>query len=625
MCDEIQHRGPDSRGIFVDPSVGIGVQRLAVIDLHTGNQPVGNEDDSVIVVLNGEIYNYRELRRDLEKSGHQLRTEGDTEVIAHLYEDFGADLVQRLRGMFAFAVWDRRRRLLLLARDRLGKKPLYYCYRRGTLWFGSEAKAILQDPAVPRDVDLHAVDAFLHYQYVPEPRSAFAALRRIPPGHTLTWRDGEMLVTRYWKLSYRKQDLGPESELPERLRDSLLEATQLRLRSDVPVGAFLSGGIDSSAVVAAMARTSSGSVRTFSIGFVESRYDETRYARDVARRYSTEHEELIVEPSALELLPRLAWHYGEPFADPSAIPSFYLASLARSQVTVALTGDGGDEAFAGYPRHYAMQLLDLLARVPTPATRFAGSLSKRIGPGGRQGSSRYRLHRLAPAIHLQPVERYANWVAFFAETERRALYTSELRSSVAEGAALEVIRSPWFSSDADNAVDRLLDVDVQTYLPGALLVKMDIASMAHSLEVRSPLLDHEFMEFAARLPAHLKLDGRRGKRIFKEAMRPWLPDTVIDRPKQGFRVPLADWFRGPLRGLPEEVLLDPISTARGYFRPEQVRALIASHHDKRADNAERLWALIQLELWHRMWVDRVPGATGVSTESATPVSRDVRP
>jgi asparagine synthase (glutamine-hydrolysing) len=606
MCEVIEHRGPDSRGAFLDEGVGLGVQRLAVIDLETGDQPILNEDESVAVVLNGEIYNYRELREDLAARGHQFATRSDTEVIVHLYEEHGADCVARLRGMFAFALWDRSRRRLLIARDRLGKKPLFYAAHGDSLWFGSEAKAILQDAEVPRDVDLDAIDAFLHFQYVPHPKSAFAALRKLAPAHVLTWQDGKVEERRYWRLSYSQDDdYGSEAEMHERIREELLEATRLRLRSDVPLGAFLSGGVDSSAVVAAMARLSPRPVKTFSIGFDVAEWDETSHARKVADLFSTDHHEFKVRPQAMEVLPRLVWHYGEPFADQSAIPSFYLAELTRLHVTVALNGDGGDENFGGYSRYRVSRVADRLNWLPIPMARAVAAGMDRIGPGGHARTLRARIRRLSRALALEPHDRYAMWMAYFNERDRADLYTADMRAELPEPrTARSVIREPYLGSDARDEIDRLLDVDINTYLPGDLLVKMDIATMAHSLEVRSPLLDHRFMEMAARLPASLKLRGREGKAVFKDALRGWLPGSILDRPKMGFGVPIGDWFRGPLRDLPTDVLLDPRSLERGYFREQAIRSIIDRHRSGAEDTSNKIWALLQLELWQRTYVDR---------------------
>ncbi|MGI8596949.1 MAG: asparagine synthase (glutamine-hydrolyzing) [Thermoleophilaceae bacterium] len=605
MCQVIEHRGPDSRGAFLEGGVGLGIQRLAIIDLSTGDQPIYNEDGSVVVVLNGEIYNYRELRRSLEQRGHRFGTHTDTETIVHLYEEYGEACVEHLRGMFAFALWDRSRRELLLARDRVGKKPLFYSHRDGALWFGSEPKSILQDGAVPRDVDLGAVDCFLRLGYVPDPLSAFRALRKLPPAHTLTWRDGSIRTRRYWRLSYRSSEAPvSEAEMQESIREELLEATRLRLRSDVPLGAFLSGGVDSSAVVAAMVRESSARVKTFSIGFDVGAYDETAQAREVSRLLDTDHHELRVEARALDVLPTLVWQYGEPFADPSAIPSLYLAEMTRRHVKVALNGDGGDENFAGYERYHAYQVAHRLGWVPDSAARLGVRGLDRTGIAQRLAPAR-RLRWLLNALSTEPYERIVT-NSLFLEPERSELYTPELRESLdrePERPAASVLRDAYLSSDAETSVERYLDVDVQTYLAGALLVKVDIATMTHSLEVRSPLLDHRFMETAAALPASSKLDGSRTKRVFKDALRPWLPDHILDRPKMGFGVPLAAWFRGPLRHLPGGVLLDPRSTDRGMFREEGVRGLVERHVNGTEDNAERLWALIQLELWMRSYVD----------------------
>ena len=604
MCSVIEHRGPDSRGTFVGEGAGLGVQRLRIIDLATGDQPIYNEDESIVVVHNGEIYNYRELREPLIGAGHRFATQSDTEVIVHLYEDYGADCVRRLRGMFAFALWDRKRRTLLLARDRLGKKPLFYSRRDGTIWFGSEAKAILQDPEVDREVNLDAIDSYLHFQYVPHPLSAFASLEKLPPAHMLLWRDGRVEVERYWRLSYAPHSRLPsEEEAQELIRDKLLEATRLRLRSDVPLGAFLSGGVDSSAVVAAMAQQSAEPVKTFSIGFDVAAYDETAHAREVATRYGTDHHELRVEPNAVELLPKLVWHYGEPFADSSAIPSFCLAKITREHVTVALNGDGGDESFAGYNRYGGVRLADRVAGFPAPARTLLRTVSRALGSGSSETAFRSRLQRLTSSSSLPAHDRYSMWMAYFTESERERMYTPETRARLRGRSAPSVIKEAWLGSQARDRVNQLLDVDVQTYLPGDLLVKMDIASMAYSLEVRSPLLDHEFMELCAGLPGSWKLSGGTSKKLFKDALRPWLPDHVLDRPKSGFSVPIAAWFRGPLRDLPREILLDEESRVRGLFREQYVRDLIDQHLAGTRDNSSRIWALIQLELWFRTFVD----------------------
>src|SRR4051812_16641432 len=567
MSETLAHRGPDSRGLFADDGVAIGVARLAVIDVDGGDQPIASEDGAVVVVCNGEIYNYRELRDELEARGHRFSTRSDTEVIAHLYEELGDACVERLRGMFAFALWDRRSRRLLLARDRTGKKPLFYAQRGGRLWFASEPRAILLDEAVPRDVDHAAIDLYLHYQSVPAPLSAFAALRKLPPAHALTWQDGRMEIRRYWKLSYRDREPVPSGEEAcERIRAVLLEATALRLRSDVPVGAFLSGGVDSSAIVAAMSRLGGEPAKTFSVGFDVDAYDETAYARMVSERYATDHHELILDDTAFGQLPRMVWHYGEPFADSSAVATFALSELASRHVTVALNGDGGDESFGGYARH---------AR-PLPTA-----------PMERHHAER-RAHR------------------YFGEAERADIYAPEFADSVAANDWRAPVEEPYFACDSEDPCERVLAVDTEMYLPDDLMVKMDIATMAHSLEARSPFCDHELMELAAGLPMGLKVDENEPKALLKRAVRPWLPDGAIDRPKVGFAIPMEEWLR---RGVVAEVILDPRALDRGLFRRDRVETLVAEEREGRGDHGYRIWSLLMLELWFQTYVDR----TGIET------------
>lgn len=607
MCDSIEHRGPDSRGTFLEEGVGLGIQRLAIIDLETGDQPIFNEDDSVVVVLNGEIYNFVELRTQLERSGHRFRTNTDTEVIVHLYEEHGEECVEHLRGMFAFALWDKRRRRLLLARDRVGKKPLFYAIRGDTLWFASEPRAILCDEEVPRDVDLGAIDSYLRLGYTPDPLSAFAALRKLPPAHTLTWDGRVERVRRYWRLSYDSTFQGlAEPEQQELVREHLLEATRLRLRSDVPLGAALSGGVDSTAVVAAMAQVASGPIRTFSIGFDVKSYDETHHAAEVARHFGTEHEELRVEPEAVSVLPQLVWHYGEPFADASAIPTFYLSQLMRQHVTVALNGDGGDESFAGYDRYFFHDVVRRFEGVPAPLAAVAARVLGNFVDETAVRPAR-QARWLAEGINVPLAQRYAATMAQVPADLRRRLYTPALMRDLEREdspAPAEVFAALLARSDGGSQVERLLDVDIQTYLAGDLLVKVDIASMAHSLEMRSPLLDHRFMETAAALPSSAKFKGRASKRVLRDCIREWVPNGVLDRPKMGFSPPVAEWLRGELRDLPREVLLDSRARERGLFQESAVRGLIEEHHSGRANRSRALWTLLQLEFWFRTYIDQ---------------------
>lgn len=612
MCAVMEHRGPDSRGVFVQNGVGLGMQRLAIIDLAGGDQPIFNEDHTVALVMNGEIYNFQELREGLVRRGHRFSSRVDAEVIVHLYEEHGQDLVHQLHGMFAFAIWDERRQQLLCVRDRIGKKPLFWARRGSRIWFGSELRAVLQDPEIDRSVDPAALDAYLAFSYVPDPLCAFRGIHKLAPASSLVINRDSETIRRYWSLDFSKKiQSAPEAELAERLRGHIREATRIRLMSEVPLGAFLSGGIDSSAVVAAMAEQMSEPVKTFSIGFSDAEFDELRFARQVAQRFATDHHEFRVEPEALSIMPKLARHYGEPFADPSAIPSFYLAELASQHVTVALNGDGADESFAGYSRYFARLRSDRFAGLPASIRQIAAKSGSFLPTGGSTHGIPARLRRLSARLVMTPDQRWASLMSTFDEEARAGILTAGFRTYIEERATARTIAGPWQQSTAECELERSLDVDINTYLPGDLLVKMDIATMAHSLEARSPFLDHRLMEFAASLPAELKRSGTDGKRILKRAMRGELPDEVLDRPKMGFSVPLAHWFRTELRHLPGEVLLDPHTIARGYFQHREVERLIEEHQLGRADHSLKLWVLVQLELWHREVVEARPAAMAV--------------
>ncbi len=615
MCEAQAHRGPDARGLHIGDGIGLGIQRLRVIDLVTGDQPVHNEDRTVTVVLNGEIYNFRELRRRLSENGHRLATEGDTEVIVHLYEELGPACVRELHGMFAFALWDSRRRQLLLARDRVGKKPLFYCERQGALSFASELRALMQDPEIPREIDHRALDAYLAYKCVPAPMSAFAAVRKLMPASTLTYRDGAVSIERYWRLDYsRKRAQRPAEEVGEELRASIRRAVQRRMVADVPMGAFLSGGIDSSAVVAAMAESSPAPVKTFSIGFEDERFNELPHARLIARKFATDHHELIVRPDAAEMLPQIVRQYGEPFADHSALPCFHLARFAREHVTVALNGDGGDESFAGYQRYTTNLALAELDRLPLALRRAAGAAARRAPLGGDPRRMRSRVGRFAIASELDRESRYLAARSVFTATERERLYTPEYSAMLGGAGAAETVLEPWRSSTAADLLDQLLDVDVNSYLPDDLLVKIDIATMAYSLEGRSPLLDHELMELAASLPSQLKVARGQGKRVLRSALRGWIPDEILDAPKRGFELPVARWLRGELRDYAREVLLDPGATSRGWCEEREVCRLLDEHATGTHDHGQGIWSLLMLELWYRETVGIVP------SESRTPVA-----
>ncbi len=599
MCAGLEHRGPDSRGIFRDDRAFLGIQRLRVIDLSTGDQPVYNEDRSVVVVLNGEIYNFKELRHELRRRGHTFATQGDTEVIVHLYEEYGVDCVRHLHGMFAFALWDQRRQQLLIARDRIGKKPLVYAHRDGVLSWASEMGALLEDRTISRDVDHRAVDQYLALGYVPAPLTAIRGVHKLPPAHTLVLRDGKIALERYWKLDYSaKLTDVPVQEICEQLRAQLRAATRRRMISDVPLGAFLSGGIDSSAVVWAMAEASPEPVRTFSIGFDHSTHDELPYARRIAEQFGTVHEEFEVRANAVEIVPKIVRHYGEPFADSSAIPSFALAEITRRHVTVALNGDGGDESFGGYTRYVANAVAGRLDRIPAPVRRSMTALGRRLPAGGSVTSITNKARRLTSTLSLDGPARYTQYMSWFDLAQRRALYTPGFEESSGAGAS-DAIELAWAQTSGSAVVDKMLEVDIATYLAGDLIPKIDIATMAYALEARSPLLDHQLMEFAATIPAGLKIRGQEKKWILREAMRGVLPDDILDRPKQGFTVPLSSWLRTDLRAWSQEILLDRATIDRGYFDERAVRALLR-RHDAGADaEGRRIWSLLMLELWHR--------------------------
>jgi asparagine synthase (glutamine-hydrolysing) len=612
MIATIRHRGPDDEGIWFDGTCGLAHARLSILDLSPGgHQPMGSADGRLWVSYNGEIYNYRELRQELEQQGHVFRSRSDTEVLVEAFALWGPQAVDRLRGMFAIALWDRQERRLSLIRDRFGKKPLYWCRTDDALVFGSEIKAILAWPGIDRTADLAAIDEYLSLQYVPAPRTAFAAVRKLPAAHRLQLTADKaaagptQTVERYWRLpppTEQKPPLSPQA-LAGELVERLTEAVRLRLISDVPLGAFLSGGVDSSAVVALMSRLGANPVKTFSIGFRNAAFDETGYARMVARRYDTDHEEFIVEPDAAAVIPRLVWHYGEPFADPSMVPTWYVSQLARQKVTVVLSGDGGDEAFLGYGRYAACRSLSRVDRVPW-AVRRAGAAMLRGMPSPLKGRYERRLNAIAGLLDSadpRASQRYAFTITFFMDHQKREGYGDAMAGYV-EGSALDQLEA--YFAEAPNLVAGANWADIHTYLPDDLMVKVDVASMAHALETRAPLLDHVLMEWALSLPDSVKMAGGETKAIFKKAMAPFLPREVLYRSKMGFGCPVGDWLRRELREMAYDLLLSPTASARQIFRRDYVERLLREHVSGAAQHDTRLWALLMLELWFRMWVDQ---------------------
>lgn len=603
MCEAIVHRGPDDEGIFVKAGVGLGMRRLSIIDLAGGHQPIFNEDKTIWIVYNGEVYNFPELRDELEKRGHRFSTHTDTEMIVHLYEDLGADCVKKLRGMFAFALYDERRGKLLMARDRLGKKPLHYALAGNRLLFGSEIKSILAVAPELASVNNEALLQYMYFGYIPDPITAFLPIQKLPPGHLLEFEAGQVHVRQYWDLpEYGTHTPRCEEECLEEMEWRLAEAVRIRLISDVPLGALLSGGTDSSTVVALMARASSKPVKTFSIGFGHDDFNEARYARLVAKHFGTEHQELMLEPNILETVETLTSSLEEPFGDSSMLPTYYVSCMARKHVTVALSGDGGDEIFAGYDRYAINLRRNAFERIPPWAGSFYRNQIYPWVPKNMPG------RRLSYAVSLPWQERYVDSISFVPLFEREIpLLSGDFREIARNGGNPENVMHRYFDqAPAKDPVDKMMYVDTKTYMVGDILTKVDRMSMATSLEVRVPILDHLFVEWATGLPAEWKLRGGRQKYILRRlAERVGVPREALYRPKQGFALPLVYWIRHELKDLVLSVLLEPRTLQRGYFNPQGVRQLLDEHFRGHRDHSGGIWRLLILELWHRNFLERV--------------------
>ncbi|MBV8755465.1 MAG: asparagine synthase (glutamine-hydrolyzing) [Hyphomicrobiales bacterium] len=611
MIAPLRHRGPDDEGVWHDGVCGLAHARLSIIDLSpAAHQPMGSGDGRVWISYNGEVYNFMELRRELEAKGYRFRSRSDTEVIICGYQAWGAEVFRRLRGMFAIALWDKSARKLLLARDRFGKKPLYYVKTGDLILFGSEIKALLTWPEVDRAPDLVAIDQYLTLEYVPAPRTAFASVRRVPHAHYLVvqpgaggWQVEEPV--QYWRVPppMLANNRAPPSQLAGELVERLTESVKLRMISDVPLGAFLSGGVDSSAVVALMSKIAAGPVKTFSIGFPNKEYDETRYARMVADRYATDHEEMIVEPDAIEVIPKLVWHYGEPFADPSAVPTYYVSQIARRKVTVALNGDGGDEAFMGYGRYDTARRISRFDGMPRAVRRLASAGIPHLPAAvhRRYGNRLSAFAELIAGSDQRPSQRYAFTIVYFMDFQKKEGYT-EAMSEFLSGSVLDLLE-PYFAA-SPTLVSGANYADIHTYLPDDLMVKVDVASMAHGLEARSPLLDHVLMEWAMTIPERVKMAGGVTKSLFKKAMEPYLPHELLYRPKMGFGCPVDHWLRAELKDMAYDVLLSDAASHRNIFRKDYVKQLLDEHVSGANSHHTRLWALLMLELWFRMWIDQ---------------------
>ena len=601
----IMHRGPDEDGFFIKENVGLAMRRLAIIDLKGGQQPIFNEDRTKAIVFNGEIYNFQEIKKDLEKRGHKFYTNCDTETIVHLYDEYGADCVQHLRGMFAFAIWDETDKSLFIARDRMGKKPLLYSHQpNGDLIFGSEFTALLAHPALSREVDMEAIDAYLSFLCVPAPLTAYKQIRKLEPANWMRWKNGEIETKKYWSPNFSKKIKITEEEAIEETTRILRESTKLRLISEVPLGAFLSGGVDSSMVVALMAQESSQPVKTFSIGFEEQDFSELKYAKIVAEHVGAEYNEFIVKPDALEVLPTLVEHYGEPYADSSAIPTYYVSKETRKHVTVALNGDGGDESFAGYERYAAMRLAEKYYKIPEILRKTFVENAVDLIPTSEIKRSRARdLKRFVKAASLPKVERYFRWVSAIDRKSKAELYTEDFARQTDIYNPADFIGNWFAKSNGSGILDATLLTDQMTYLPNDLLVKVDIASMANSLEARSPFLDHKVIEFAASLPENLKMKRTETKSLLKKAAARLVPSEVIYRRKMGFGVPVGNWFRSEMKDFLISILLSEKSLNRGIIKPEVMKRYVSEHTSYEKDYTYQLWTLLMLELWFQRFID----------------------
>ena len=608
MITSLVHRGPDDEGRHVEEAVSLGMRRLSVIDVAGGRQPIWNETRTVCVVMNGEIYNFQELRDRLIAQGHRFETKSDTEVLVHLYEEHGDACVEHLRGMFAFAIWDREQQVLLLARDRLGIKPLFYALQDGRLWFASEIKALLAG-GMPGTLDAQALKQFLTFLYVPSPSTIYERIRQLSPGHTLTFARGRLSLRRYWTLKPDPEVAALDGEeAEERLLAHLKEAVRLHLVSDVPLGVFLSGGIDSSTVVAMMRALSGGPIRTFTIGYgpEDESYNELTYAREVANRFGTVHHEEIVNPDAVDLLPRIIRAFDEPFADSSAIPNYLISQVARRSVTVALAGHGGDELFGGYPRYLGQQFGASYDRLPAGLRRGLAAASRWIPESAQSGNWPGRVRRFLQAGGSPPDERYLRWVTFLPQEWGENLFTPEFQTLAGGEKPETAYRRLYREWPVSDPAERAMAVDLQTYLPDDLLAMGDRMSMAHSLEVRVPFCDHVLAQFAIGLPAHERFRHRCLKSFLKRTLRMSLPEHLLHRPKQGFMVPLARWFNHDLKAMVRELLSEEAVGRRGYVRYPYVRWLLAEHESGRRNCTDQIFALLALEIWQRTCVEGRP-------------------
>lgn len=601
MCESIVYRGPDEQGTLVRGRAALGMRRLSIIDIKTGQQPIFTSDGNLAIVYNGEVYNFREVRDELVKLGHAFKTNSDTEVIVHAYQQYGEACLEKLRGMFAFAIWNFAEESLFIARDRIGKKPLFYTLTdRGEFVFGSELKTLLVHGGAKKEIDLAALDAYLSFGYVPEEFCILKNIKKLLPGHFLKFKDGNVETKRYWDIDLSNADFDrSEKDWTAELREKIKEAVKIRLISEVPLGAFLSGGVDSSTIVATMSELSEQPVKTFSIGFREDSFDELKYARLAAKEFRTDHHEFIVTPDLFDLIGEIVWHFDEPFADQSSLPTFMLSKMAREYVTVVLSGDGGDELFAGYERYIVDRKRAKFSSIPGSIRSGLLRPVSAALPHGARGKN--FLHN----ISLGPIDRYVDSVSAFNGPKKKYLYSREMRASLnGEFAAGEKLFRAYASgSGLHDPIARLLYLDSKTYLPGDILTKVDRMTMASSIEARVPLLDHELIEFVATMPSNLKMKGSETKYILKKTMEGTVPNEILYREKQGFGVPIGEWINDQLRERINDDLADKRTVDRGYFESSYITTLLKEHSTGRRDHSNALWMLWMLELWFRRYID----------------------
>lgn len=603
MTDTLKHRGPDDEGYYLENNIGLGHRRLSIIDIRKGHQPIFNEDKTKLIIFNGEIYNFLELRDYLQKKNHQFTTSSDTEVILHLYEEFGNACVEKLRGMFAFAIYDIKEKTLYLARDRLGIKPLYYYYYNGIFLFGSEIKAILKFGSINKVLNFEGLHDYFSYLYIPAPKTIFKCVYKLPAGHWMQFKGGELKVQKYWDLHFNKTFIKGEAQWIEGLYDLLEQSIKMRLISEVPLGAFLSGGIDSSIVVAIMSKLNESPVITNSIGFTDNKYNEIEYARETSEYFKTDHHEYFVTPNSVEILDKLSWYFDEPFADSSALPTYYVSQVAKKNVTVALSGDGGDENFAGYRRYYFDDLENRIrAILPDYIRRKIVRKIAAIYPKADWLPQVFRAKTFLQNLSTSPIEGYFFSVTHLSEQHKKSLLHADINEVLKDYNSFNLFEEHYKNSDGSDPLSRVQYVDIKTYLVDDILTKVDRASMTHSLEVRVPLLDHIFMEYVAQIPSNLKLNGKTSKYIFKEMMKTLLPANILKRKKMGFSMPIDEWFRTDLKSLYEEEVLDNKPIASDYFNITYLNGMWQRHQRGLKNYGVQFWAILMFVKWAKNYL-----------------------